>query len=47
MEGIQKTIHEALVDLAQKVRDGFYGRDDDFDAEAFCDDIQEVDDLAE
>ncbi len=46
MTGIQRTLYEALMDLARSVQDGKFGQDDDVDAEAFDEDIQDVSDLA-
>lgn len=31
MEGIQKSVYEFLLELEQKVKNGFYGKDDDFE----------------
>lgn len=48
MDGIQKTVHEGLLFLAEKVKDGAYGIDDvafndpnDSDAEAFLSDMHD------
>ena len=42
MNGVQKTVAEALADLSRKVEEGAYGRDDDFDVSAFAEDMAEV-----
>ena len=47
MNGMQKSIYEAVSDLARKVGEGAYGRDDDFDADAFYEDFQEMEDECE
>ncbi len=39
MEGKQKTVYEAIMEMASKVLDGMYGKDDDFDVEAWRDDL--------
>ncbi len=42
MDGIQKTIAEALKELLLSVEGGKYGQDDEFDVKSFeedCDDI--------
>lgn len=41
MDGIQKTVYLALFDLTEAVGDGKYGSDDNFDHEAFEDDLQD------
>ncbi|MCK5023320.1 MAG: hypothetical protein KAS04_04055 [Candidatus Aenigmarchaeota archaeon] len=47
MEGKQKRIHEHLVEVATKVRDGYYGDDDDVDFIPLEEDIMEVVDSLE
>jgi hypothetical protein len=41
MEGIQKTVHDALVYMTGCVRDGRYGEDDNFDSESFQEDLDD------
>lgn len=41
MDGIQKTVHLALKNLAANVKDGKYGRDDEFDGDAFINDVED------
>lgn len=47
MDGIQYTVYLALNNLAQKVADGAFGKDDDFDAEAFGEDLDAITMVAE
>jgi len=42
MDGIQKTVYERLQELAQKVKDGYYGKDDDFDLETYESDVTDI-----
>ena len=46
MDGIQKTVHDGLAHLADKVRSGLYGKDDDAfqddtARDAFLEDLQD------
>ena len=42
MDGIQKTVYLRLQELAQKVKDGAYGKDDDFELEEFERDASDI-----
>ena len=42
MDGIQKTVYLRLQELAQKVKDGAYGKDDDFDLNAYEVDVEDI-----
>jgi len=42
MEGKQQAVYEQTMDIANKIRDGFYGEDDEFDSCAFFDDFEDV-----
>ena len=42
MEGIQKTITGLFDELRQKVEDGFYGFDNQFDLDEFRDDFEDL-----
>ena len=39
MDGIQMTVWERLMEVATKVKEGAYGEDDDFDADALSEDL--------
>ena len=39
MTGTQRDVHEGLVYMAECVRDGRYGTDDDFDEDVFSNDL--------
>ena len=41
MEGVQKTVAEFLEDLIEKVGEGHYDVDDQFEVEDFTDDIED------
>ena len=38
---LQENVHESLMHLATNVMDGKYGTEDDFDREAFKEDLEE------
>lgn len=42
MEGIQKNIGGLIDELREKVEDGFYGFDNEFDLDEFRDDFEDV-----
>ncbi len=42
MNGTQETIYNALIELAQSVKDGKYGRGDDIDTGALDADISDM-----
>ncbi len=42
MEGFQKSAHEELQELTQKIADGAYGRDNDLDTGALVEDLQDI-----
>jgi len=42
MEGKQKSAYQQTMDIVNKIQDGFYGRDDDFDAYLFFDDFEDI-----
>lgn len=39
MDGIQMTVWERLREIETKVKEGAYGKDDDFDADALSEDL--------
>ena len=42
MEGKQKSAYQQTMDIANKIQDGFYGHDDEFDACSFFDDFEDI-----
>lgn len=42
MEGDQKTDYEYILEIKQKIMDGFYGVDDDFDRDALEMDLDDL-----
>lgn len=42
MQGKQNIVYEAVMEMASKVLDGFYGKDNDFDVEAWRDDLEHL-----
>ena len=47
MNGKQKTAYEAVIEVAQKILDGAYGKDDDIDIDALRDDLDDTTDNLE
>lgn len=39
MSGVSESVHDALLGLADRVRTGLYGQADDFDEQAFHQDL--------
>lgn len=42
MEGKQNEVYEAIMEMASKVLDGMYGKDNDFDVESWRDDLDDL-----
>jgi hypothetical protein len=42
MDGIQKTIYERLLEIAMKVKDGAYGKDDEVDVTSLDNDLADA-----
>lgn len=42
MKGKQKSAYEQTLDIANKIKEGFYGEDDEFDASSFFDDFEDI-----
>lgn len=42
MEGKQNEVYEAIMEMASKVSDGFYGTNDFFNVEAWRDDLDNL-----
>ena len=42
MEGKQKSAYQQIQDLLSKIEEGFYGQDDNFDADPFFDDFEDI-----
>ena len=42
MDGIQKTAYLRTIEIAEKIKAGFYGEVDDFDDCSFFDDFEDI-----
>ena len=42
MNGRQREMYEALLEVASKVQDGFFGIGNDIDEQAFIEDLDEI-----
>jgi hypothetical protein len=42
MKGIQKQVYEAISKVMDRIEEGFYGEDDNFDVNAVMDDLNEI-----
>lgn len=42
MEGKQKSAYEQTMDIASKLKDGFYGQGNEIDADSFFDDFEDI-----